>query len=72
VTARERTQRLAQIAAEAHAAEARGDGWAAGEAWRRYELVRDAGRDPEDLLAEAIALSSIALDLADQAERREA
>jgi hypothetical protein len=72
VTNRERTERLARITAEAHAAGARGDGWAVGEAWRRYELVRDAGRDPEDLLAEGIALSAIALDLADQAERREA
>jgi hypothetical protein len=63
----ERATRLAQLADEANAAEGRGDGWAAGEAWKRYELVRDAGRDPDDLLAEGIALSVIALDLICQA-----
>jgi hypothetical protein len=72
VTRDERKQRLAELAASAHAAEARGDGWAAGEAWRRYELVRDAARDPDELLAEGIALSAMALDLARQSERHEA
>jgi hypothetical protein len=41
----------------AHLAEQRRDEPAAGEAWRRYRLIRDAARDPDDLLAEGIALS---------------
>ncbi|HWW66511.1 MAG TPA: hypothetical protein VNY83_00875 [Solirubrobacterales bacterium] len=56
--------RLAEAAAMARAAEARRDERAAGEAWRRYRLIRDAGRDPEELLAEGIALSNQALALA--------
>jgi hypothetical protein len=40
--------------------------------WREYELVLDAGRDPDALLAEGVALSRMALDLAAQAEHREA
>lgn len=67
-----RSERLARLAAEARDAAARGDGWAAGEAWRKYELVRDAGRDPDELLAEGVALSALALDLLERAERREA
>lgn len=67
----ERSERLARLAGEARDAEGRGDGWAAGEAWRRYELVCDAGRDPDELLAEGVALSRLALDLAAQAERNE-
>ena len=72
VTENDRAQRLARLASVAHAAEARGDGWAAGEAWRSYELVRDGGRDPDELLAEGVALSVMALDLAQQSERNEA
>jgi hypothetical protein len=72
MTATERATRLRDLAADARAADARGDGWTAGRAWRRYELVRDAGRDPDDLLAEGIALSKLALDLAGQAECQEA
>jgi hypothetical protein len=68
----ERSDRLAALAADASAAEARGDGWAAGEAWRRYELVRDGGRHPDELLAEGISLSKVAIDLAQQAEHSEA
>lgn len=56
--------RLAEAADTARAAEARRDERAAGEAWRRYRLIRDAGRDPEELLAEGIALSNQALALA--------
>lgn len=56
-----------EIAAAAHAATASGDGWAANERWREYELVRDGGRDADDLLAEGIALSRMAIDLAAQA-----
>jgi hypothetical protein len=66
------SRRLAAIAAEARAAAERGDGWAAGEAWRAYELVRDAARDPDELLAEGVALSALAVELAGQAERSEA
>ncbi len=66
MTEAKRSERLAALAAEARVAESRGEGWAAGEAWRRYELVRDGGRDPDALLAEGIALSRVALDLAQQ------
>jgi hypothetical protein len=58
------TGRLAEYAADAKAAEARGDDAAAEESWRRYRLVRDAGRDPDDLLSEGVALSAVALELA--------
>jgi len=72
VTESERTERLAQLAADARAAEVRGEGWVACEAWGRYELVRDGGRDPDELLAEGIALSRMAITLAGEAERGEA
>lgn len=36
----------------------------ADEEWRRYRLIRDAGRDPHELLAEGIALSAQAAELA--------
>jgi hypothetical protein len=55
--------RLAEAADAARAAEARRDERAAAEAWRRYRLIRDAGRDPDELLAEGIALSNQALAL---------
>jgi len=71
MTPDERVTRLAELAAEVRAAEDRGDGWVAGELWRRYELVRDAGRDPDELLAEGIALSVLALDLVARAEHPE-
>jgi hypothetical protein len=58
------TDRLRDAARIAHAAEARGDDAAAGEAWRRYRLIRDARRDPDELLAEGIALSKWAIGLA--------
>ena len=56
--------RLQEASREARAAEARGEDAAAGEAWRRYRLVRDAARDPDELLAEGIALSRSAIVLA--------
>ena len=68
VTPSERMQELARLSAAAQQAGADEDGWRAGEIWRRYELVRDAGRDPEELLAEGIALSRLAIELAEQAE----
>jgi hypothetical protein len=49
--------RLMETAARARAAEARRDDGLAGEEWRRYRLIEDAARDPDDLLAEGIALS---------------
>jgi hypothetical protein len=36
----------------------------ADEEWRRYRLIRDGGRDPDELLAEGIALSVQAAELA--------
>lgn len=45
-------------------AEARGDDARAGEEWCRYRLIKDATRDPDDLLAEGIALSLQAVELA--------
>jgi hypothetical protein len=54
---------LAEAASAAKAAEARGDDPAAAREWRRYRLIEDAGRDPEDLLVEGIALSVTALAL---------
>lgn len=60
-------RRLATAAAEAHAAEARVDWRAAGDAWRRYRLIADQGRSQDDLLAEGARLSKLAVDLAEQA-----
>ncbi len=56
-------QRLRQAARDAHAAEARGDDAATNEAWRRYRLISDAARDPDELLAEGIALSQMGTEL---------
>jgi hypothetical protein len=58
------SERLAEVARAARAAEASGEDGAAGEAWRRYRLIRDATRDPDELLAEGIALSKCAIELA--------
>jgi hypothetical protein len=44
--------------------EASGEDAVAGEAWREYRLIRDAARDPDELLAEGIALSERAIELA--------
>jgi hypothetical protein len=60
--------RLSEASARARDAEARGDDELAGEEWRRYRLIRDANRDPDDLLAEGIALSAWAIKFA--AEQR--
>lgn len=57
-------ERLDGAARAARAAETRHDDGAAGEAWRRYRLIRDAARDPDQLLAEGIALSDQAIALA--------
>lgn len=66
VTAAERACELERLAGQARQAETRADGWMANEIWRRYELVRDGGRDPDELLAEGVALSQVAIDLAGQ------
>lgn len=56
--------RLTEAGARARDAEARGDDARAGEEWRRYRLIKDASRDAEELLAEGIALSLQAAELA--------
>jgi hypothetical protein len=55
--------RLTETGARAREAEARGDDARAGEEWRRYRLIKDASRDPDELLAEGIALSLQAAEL---------
>jgi hypothetical protein len=62
-TARE-PDRLEEAGTRARAAEAQGDDGLAGEEWRRYRLIKDAARDPDELLAEGIALSVQAAQLA--------
>jgi hypothetical protein len=57
-------KRLSEAGAKAREAEARGDDALAGREWRRYRLIEDASRDPEELLAEGIALSVQAMELA--------
>jgi len=59
-----RSDRLATVGNRARLAEGRGDDATAAEEWRRYRLIRDAGRDPDELLAEGIALSVQAAQLA--------
>lgn len=56
--------RLAEAGARARAAEANGDDALAVEEWRRYRLIKDATRDPDELLAEGVALSVQAIELA--------
>jgi len=55
--------RLQEAAAQAHCAQDRGDHAEANEAWRRYVLIQDALRDPQDLLDEGVGLSKVAIDL---------
>jgi type II secretory pathway component PulK len=50
-------RRLQQAAAEAHRAQDQGDVAAANDAWRRYVLIEDALRDPQQRLDEGVALS---------------
>jgi hypothetical protein len=57
-------RRLDDASQAARAAEASGQDAVAGEAWRRYRLISDAARDPDELLAEGIALSRSAIELA--------
>jgi hypothetical protein len=55
--------RLQDAASQAHDAQERGDHACANEAWRRYVLIEDALRDPQELLDEGVALSKVAIDL---------
>lgn len=64
VNATQAFERMRQAASTARAAEERHDDSAAEAAWRRYRLIRDAARDPDELLAEGIALSEQAMRLA--------
>lgn len=57
-------QLMADVGARARAAEQRGDDALAGKEWRRFRLIQDAHRDPDELLAEGIALSVQAIELA--------
>lgn len=57
-------QRLDEAAARAKEAEIEGDHGLANREWRRYRLIRDAARDPEELLVEGVALSVQAMELA--------
>ena len=55
---------LGEAAAKhAREAEASGNDARAGEEWRRYRLIRDASRAPDELLADGIALSVLAAAL---------
>lgn len=56
-------ERAEAAAAEARAAEERGDDRDAAESWHRFRLIRDSMRDPDALLADGIALSATAFDL---------
>lgn len=56
-------RRLQQARADAHRAQDHGDHARANEAWRRYVLIEDALRDPQERLDEGIALSKVAIDL---------
>lgn len=55
-------RRLDEASRAARAAEACGEAGEAGEAWRRYRLIRDAARDPDELLAEGVALSETTIE----------
>ncbi len=55
----ERARRLEETAAQAKAAEQRGDNDAASAAWRRYGLIADGGRPADELIADALELMRI-------------
>jgi negative regulator of sigma E activity len=59
-------QRLKEAADNAKRAEGQGDDPLAASEWRRYRLIKDAMRDPDELLNEGIALSGMAIELASQ------
>jgi hypothetical protein len=55
-----REERAAAAAEAAKRAEEAGDRWAAHEAWRRYQRILDAGRQPSELVERAKALRRVA------------
>jgi hypothetical protein len=55
---------MAKAAARAKLAESHGDGALANVEWRRYRLIRDASRNPDELLSEGIELSERAAEFA--------
>lgn len=57
-------QRMIDAASRARSAELHGEDGTAAAEWRRYRLIRDAARNPDDLLAEGVALSVTAVELA--------
>jgi len=59
-------QRLREAGASAKRAEEQGDDGLAAAEWRRYRLIEDASRDPDELLSEGVALSELAIELASQ------
>lgn len=60
-------QRRLQAAGDnAKRAEAEGDDRRAAAEWRRYRLIKDVTRDPDELLDEGIALSQTTIELASQ------
>lgn len=56
------SSRLHEAALQASAAEARGDWASANEAWRRYRLIADAARDPDELIEQGILLAGTAIE----------
>jgi hypothetical protein len=59
-------QRLEEAGANAKRAEGQRDEPLAAAEWRRYRLIKDTTRDPDELLAEGIALSATAIEIASQ------
>jgi len=64
VSPHEREAQLKELATLADAALGAGDDWKANELLRKRRLVEDGGRDPDDLLDEAMALIRLAAELA--------
>jgi negative regulator of sigma E activity len=62
----EAQERLEEAGANAKRAEVQGDDGVAAAEWRRYRLIKDAMRNPDELLTEGIAISQIAIELAAQ------
>lgn len=58
--------RLQEAGNNAKRAEDLGDDRLAAAEWRRYRLIKDTTRDPDELLDEGIALSVTAIELASQ------
>jgi negative regulator of sigma E activity len=55
---------MAEAGVRAKLAERRGNDALAHAEWRRYRLIRDVGRSPDELLAEGIELSERAAEFA--------